>query len=96
MATPAPSETSEPSAPAAVSGYAWYVLGVLFVVTTFNVADRNILNVLLEPIKNEFGVEPKHLRPRVWIRVSWIICERPESRTFSICSFAAPMMRDTQ
>ena len=28
----------------------------MFLVTTFNVADRNILNVLLEPIKDEFGV----------------------------------------
>ncbi|MCE2390698.1 MAG: MFS transporter [Proteobacteria bacterium] len=37
-------------------GYAWYVLGVFVLVTAFNVADRNILNALLEPIKLEFGV----------------------------------------
>jgi len=35
--------------------YPWYVLGVLFTVTLFNVADRNIINTLLQPIKEEFG-----------------------------------------
>jgi len=35
--------------------YRWYVLGVLFLVTLFNVADRYILHTLLEPIKEEFG-----------------------------------------
>src|SRR6185503_2408459 len=34
--------------------YPWYVLGVLFLVTLFNVADRYILHTLLEPIKLEF------------------------------------------
>ena len=37
------------------SFYAWYVLGVLFFVTLFNVADRYILHTLLQPIKEEFG-----------------------------------------
>ena len=41
--------------PAAASGYSWYVLGVFVFVTAFNVADRNILNALLEPIKLEFN-----------------------------------------
>jgi predicted MFS family arabinose efflux permease len=31
------------------------VLGVLFFVTLFNVADRNIVHTLLEPIRKEFG-----------------------------------------
>lgn len=35
--------------------YPWYVLGTLFLVTLFNVADRNIINTLLQPIKDEFG-----------------------------------------
>ena len=39
----------------AAGGYAWYALGVFVPVTAFNVADRNILNALLEPIKLEFG-----------------------------------------
>ena len=34
--------------------YSWYVLGIFALVTAFNVADRNILNALLEPIKIEF------------------------------------------
>lgn len=42
------------SAPTA-GAYSWYVLGVFALVTAFNVADRNILNALLEPIKIEFG-----------------------------------------
>jgi MFS family permease len=39
----------------AVGAYPWYVLGVLFVVTLFNVADRNIIQTLFEPIRKEFG-----------------------------------------
>src|SRR4029453_10856260 len=35
--------------------YRWYVLGVLFLVTLFNVADRNIVHTLLRTIKEEFG-----------------------------------------
>ena len=37
-----------------VGAYSWYVLGMFGLVTVFNVADRNILNSLLEPIKREF------------------------------------------
>ncbi|MCP4904489.1 MAG: MFS transporter [bacterium] len=47
--SPSTESTQEPNA------YAWYVLGVFVLVTAFNVADRNILNALLEPIKTEFG-----------------------------------------
>src|SRR5499426_927813 len=47
----APVTTAAPSS----SVYAWYVLGVLFLVTLFNVADRYILHTLLQPIKEEFG-----------------------------------------
>ena len=36
-------------------GYAKYLLGTMFVATLFNVADRDILVILLEPIKTEFG-----------------------------------------
>ena len=36
--------------------YAWYVLGLLFVVYVSNHIDRQILSSLLEPIKSEFGV----------------------------------------
>lgn len=36
-------------------GYAHYVLGVLFVVYVSNFIDRQILSILVEPIKQEFG-----------------------------------------
>jgi len=36
-------------------GYANYVLGVLFVVYVSNFIDRQILSILVEPIKQEFG-----------------------------------------
>ncbi|HXK21648.1 MAG TPA: MFS transporter [Myxococcota bacterium] len=43
------------AAPAQDRGaYRWYVLGVLFLVTLFNVTDRYILHTLLQPIKEEF------------------------------------------
>jgi len=38
------------------SRYANYVLGVLFVVYIFNFIDRQILTILLEPIKEDLGV----------------------------------------
>jgi MFS family permease len=44
-----------PVAPPDRGAYRWYVLGVLFLVTLFNVADRYILHTLLQPIKEEFG-----------------------------------------
>jgi MFS family permease len=47
-----PQVTQEEERP--VGAYSWYVLGVFGLVTVFNVADRNILNSLLEPIKTEF------------------------------------------
>lgn len=48
---------ADPAASPAPSGgaYRWYVLGVLFLVTLFNVADRNIVHTLFEPIRKEFG-----------------------------------------
>jgi predicted MFS family arabinose efflux permease len=44
------------SAPPITPGYARYVLGILFVVFVFNFVDRQILSILLEPIKAELGV----------------------------------------
>jgi predicted MFS family arabinose efflux permease len=43
---------SDPTSPA----YARYVLGLLFVVFVFNFIDRQILAILLEPIKADLGV----------------------------------------
>ncbi|MEE8509280.1 MAG: MFS transporter [Myxococcota bacterium] len=42
--------------PVASRRYANYVLGLLFVVYTFNFIDRQILSILLEDIKTELGV----------------------------------------
>ncbi len=34
----------------------WTHLAVLFLVSTSNYVDRNVISVLLEPIKHEFGI----------------------------------------
>ena len=36
--------------------YAYYVLAVLFVVTIFNYIDRQILSILLQPIKEDLKI----------------------------------------
>lgn len=36
--------------------YAWYVVGVLMVVYIFSFMDRQILNLLVDPIKNDLGI----------------------------------------
>jgi MFS family permease len=38
-----------------VRGSDWYVVGVLFLIGVFNVTDRQILSVLLEPIRRDLG-----------------------------------------
>ena len=56
MTTSRPAPDAQSAAAAPVRGaYPWYVLSVLVLVTLFNVADRYILNTLLQPIKEEFG-----------------------------------------
>ncbi len=52
MATSLPPGEAEPEV---TPGYARYVLGVLFVVYVFNFIDRQILSILLEPIRLELG-----------------------------------------
>src|SRR5215475_14610838 len=65
MRTPAvPGERPQPPsllkvsgpAPAVGGSYAYYVLGVLFVVYIFNFIDRQILAILLQPIKEDLKV----------------------------------------
>lgn len=47
---------SSPTAPAPSPGpYAWWVLALMVVTTAFNVADRNLMNILIPPIQAEFG-----------------------------------------
>jgi predicted MFS family arabinose efflux permease len=45
----------KPAQPISI-GYSRYVLGVLFVVYVFNFIDRQVLAILLDPIKQELGV----------------------------------------
>ena len=41
--------------------YAHYVLGMCFVLTALNVMDRQVLMVLVEPIKEEFGLSDSRM-----------------------------------
>ena len=54
--TPAAPVRDEPS-----SLYSWYVLGILFLVYLSNHVDRQILGILLQPIKEEFGLSDTQL-----------------------------------
>ncbi len=48
--------TSTADARPVSSGYANYVLGVLFVVYVFNFVDRQVLSILIQPIQDDLGV----------------------------------------
>ena len=56
VSSPQPSDTVRESAPVVSDLYAYYVLAVLFVVTVFNFIDRQILAILLQPIKEDLKV----------------------------------------
>jgi predicted MFS family arabinose efflux permease len=59
---PAATVAARSSAPAAATArYANYVLGLLFVVYVFNFVDRQILSLLLDPIKADLGVSDSAL-----------------------------------
>jgi hypothetical protein len=47
-------KTEEPPYPS--PGYAWYTVGVLMVVYVFSFMDRQILNLLVTPIKADLGI----------------------------------------
>jgi MFS family permease len=49
-----PQGSTEPPYPR--PAYAWYVVGVLFVAYTFSFIDRQILNLLVEPIRADLGL----------------------------------------
>jgi MFS family permease len=62
MAQPERLETASSGAPPRVSDpYRAYVLGLLLVVYVFNFLDRQILTILLEPIKQEFALNDTQL-----------------------------------
>jgi MFS family permease len=50
--------------------YAWYALGLLTAINTFNYLDRNIIFVLFEPIKSELGLTDTQLG---WLGSAYII-----------------------
>lgn len=54
---------SEPTASAAekASPYAWYVLGVLFLVYVLNFIDRQILSILADDIKRDLGLKDQDI-----------------------------------
>ncbi len=49
-------EASRPDAPYPSSGYAWYVVGVLTLVYVFSFIDRQILSLLVRPIRRDLGI----------------------------------------
>ncbi len=49
------------NAPASSRGHANYVLGVCFALTALNVMDRQVLSVLVEPVKLEFGLSDSRM-----------------------------------
>ena len=51
----AASAAGQGSASEAIGVYPWYVLGLMFLLYLSNHVDRQILSILLEPIKEEFG-----------------------------------------
>lgn len=53
---PLPSHAVNELAPTVGGPYAYYVLGVLFVVLVFNFIDRQILAILLQPIKEDLKI----------------------------------------
>lgn len=55
MASTAEAETA-PADRATASPYAWYVLGILFLVYVLNFVDRQIISILAEDIKRDLGL----------------------------------------
>src|SRR5437764_11611701 len=55
MREPAPARTT-PSGPIARPAYAWYVVAVLTLANVSGWVDRQILGVLVGPIKSEYGI----------------------------------------
>ena len=56
-----PSVISGNGAQARGAGYAYYVLGVLMLVYVFNFVDRQVLSILMEPIRHELHLSDSQL-----------------------------------
>lgn len=55
------SETAPPPSDQKASGYAWYVLAILFLVYILNFVDRQIISILAEDIKRDLGLADEDL-----------------------------------
>src|SRR4030095_11257779 len=58
------------------SGYAGYVLGLLFVVYVFNFIDRQILTILLAPITRDLGLSDTARGLRSFLVIGFIFSAR--------------------
>ncbi|MBN9533738.1 MAG: MFS transporter [Alphaproteobacteria bacterium] len=56
LAAPQLDDDLEVGAAPKISAHAYYVLGFLFVLSTFNFLDRQLLSILMEPIRAELGL----------------------------------------
>src|SRR5271155_3859127 len=43
------------------AGYAWYVVGVLTLAYIFSFIDRQILNLMVDPIRRDLGISEKQM-----------------------------------
>ena len=63
MSTQSPTERPgvPPVAPTHATGYAWYVLSILFLVYILNFVDRQVISILAEDIKRDLGLQDEDL-----------------------------------
>ena len=54
--SPALAESNSPSIPYPSERYAWYVVIILMIVYVFSFVDRQILSLLVDPIKADLGL----------------------------------------
>ena len=64
------------------SGNRWYVLLILTLVYALNHVDRQIMVILQEPIKQEFGISDTQLGMLTGVSVCGVLCHARDS----VCS----------
>ena len=55
--SPASAQSNSPSIPYPSERYAWYVVIILMIVYVFSFVDRQILSLLVDPIKADLGFQ---------------------------------------
>ena len=53
--------TTATGVPARATPYAWYVLGILFLVYILNFVDRQIISILAEDLKRDLGLKDEEI-----------------------------------